>query len=39
MTEKNWLQSFTKSEKDCWLGIICGGLDENTSIVSGGVRH
>ena len=34
MTDKNWLQAFTKSEKDRWLGGICGGLGEHTSIPS-----
>ena len=34
MTGKNWLQAFTKSEKDHWLGGICGGLGEHTSIPS-----
>jgi len=26
MEEKNWLQSFTRSRKDRWLGGICGAL-------------
>jgi len=34
MTTKNWLQDFTKSEKDRWIGGICGGLGEHTSIPS-----
>ena len=34
MTEKNWLQAFTKSEKDHWLGGICGGLGESTPLPS-----
>ena len=34
MTEKNWLQAFTKSEKDNWLGGICGGLGETTPMPS-----
>jgi phage shock protein C len=34
MTEKNWLQAFTKSEKDHWLGGICGGLGETTPLPS-----
>jgi phage shock protein PspC (stress-responsive transcriptional regulator) len=34
MTEQNWLQRFTKSEKDCWIGGICGGLGESTAIPS-----
>ena len=34
MTEKNWLQNFTKSEKDRWIGGICGGLGEHTAVPS-----
>ena len=34
MTQKNWLQNFTKSDKDYWIGGICGGLGESTSIPS-----
>ena len=34
MTEKNWLQAFTKSDKDRWLGGICGGLGESTPLPS-----
>ena len=34
MTQKNWLQNFTKSEKDHWLGGICGGLGECTPLPS-----
>jgi phage shock protein PspC (stress-responsive transcriptional regulator) len=34
MTEKNWLQAFTKSDKDRWLGGICGGLGEHSPIPS-----
>jgi phage shock protein PspC (stress-responsive transcriptional regulator) len=34
MTDKNWLQAFTKSEKDRWLGGICGGLGEHTPLPS-----
>jgi phage shock protein PspC (stress-responsive transcriptional regulator) len=34
MTEKNWLQAFTKSENDHWLGGICGGLGETTPLPS-----
>jgi len=34
MTEKNWLQTFTKSDKDRWLGGICGGLGESTPLPS-----
>jgi len=34
MTEKNWLQAFTKSDTDRWLGGICGGLGEHTPLPS-----
>ncbi|MGA2782594.1 MAG: PspC domain-containing protein [Smithella sp.] len=34
MTDKNWLQAFTKSEKDRWLGGICGGLGKHTPLPS-----
>jgi phage shock protein C len=34
MTDKNWLQNITKSEKDSWIGGVCGGLGEHTSIPS-----
>jgi len=34
MIEKNWLQNFTKSEKDSWIGGICGGLGEYTPLPS-----
>jgi phage shock protein PspC (stress-responsive transcriptional regulator) len=34
MTDKNWLQAFTKSDKDRWLGGICGGLGESTPLPS-----
>ena len=34
MTQKNWLQNFTKSEKDHWIGGVCGGLGEHTPIPS-----
>ena len=34
MTEKNWLQNFTKSEKDSWIGGVCGGLGEHTPLPS-----
>jgi len=34
MTEKNWLQKFTKSDSDHWIGGVCGGLGEHTSIPS-----
>lgn len=34
MTEKNWLQTFTRSSSDCWIGGVCGGLGEHTPIPS-----
>lgn len=34
MTEQNWLQKFTKSRKDRWIGGICGGLGEHTPVPS-----
>lgn len=34
MTEKNWLQTFSRSKTDKWLGGVCGGLGEHTPIPS-----
>ena len=34
MPDKNWLQTLTKSNKDKWIGGVCGGLGEHTSIPS-----
>ena len=34
MTEINWLQNFARSEEDSWIGGVCGGLGEHTSIPS-----
>jgi len=34
MMEKNWLQNFARSEEDSWIGGVCGGLGEHTSIPS-----
>ncbi|OPY09557.1 MAG: PspC domain protein [Syntrophus sp. PtaB.Bin001] len=34
MCEKNWLQRFTKSQTDKWIGGVCGGLGEHTPIPS-----
>jgi phage shock protein C len=34
MNQQNWLQNLTKSEKDKWIGGICGGLGEHTPIPS-----
>ena len=38
MTQDNWLQAFTKSDKDRWYGGICGGLGEHSPIPSWGWR-
>ena len=32
--QQNWLQNFTKSENDRWIGGICGGLGECTPLPS-----
>jgi len=32
--QQNWLQNFTKSDDDRWLGGICGGLGECTPLPS-----
>lgn len=34
MCEKNWLQRFTKSQTDKWIGGVCGGLGEHTPVPS-----
>ncbi len=34
MSDKNWLQSLTKSKTDKWIGGVCGGLGEHTPIPS-----
>jgi phage shock protein PspC (stress-responsive transcriptional regulator) len=34
MTEQNWLQNLTKSQKDKWIGGVCGGLGEHTPVPS-----
>jgi phage shock protein PspC (stress-responsive transcriptional regulator) len=34
MAEKNWLQTFTRSSSDYWIGGVCGGLGEHTPIPS-----
>lgn len=34
MSDQNWLQRLTKSEKDKWIGGVCGGLGEHTPIPS-----
>jgi phage shock protein C len=30
----NWLQELTKSQKDKWIGGVCGGLGEHSSVPS-----
>jgi phage shock protein C len=32
MQEKNWLQRLTKSQSDKWIGGVCGGLGEHSSV-------
>jgi phage shock protein C len=32
--QRNWLQKFSKSEKDRWIGGVCGGLGEYTPVPS-----
>ena len=34
MSEKNWLQTLTKSDRDRWIGGVCGGLGEHTPVPS-----
>ena len=34
MAEKNWLQTFTRSSSDYWIGGVCGGLGEHTTVPS-----
>jgi phage shock protein C len=34
MPAKNWLQNFTRSQKDRWIGGVCGGLGEHTPVPS-----
>jgi phage shock protein C len=34
MSEKNWLQTLTKSGKDKWIGGVCGGLGEHSPVPS-----
>ena len=38
MTEKNWLQTFTRSSSDCWIGGVCGGIGEYLGIDPAWVR-
>ncbi len=32
MSDKNWLQTLTKSTTDKWISGVCGGLGEHTSV-------
>lgn len=32
MTEKNWLQTLSRSRTDKWIGGVCGGFGEHTPI-------
>jgi phage shock protein C len=34
MEQKNWLQKLTRSNEDSWIGGVCGGLGEHTSLPS-----
>jgi phage shock protein C len=34
MSTQNWLQNFTRSRKDRWIGGVCGGLGEQTPVPS-----
>lgn len=34
MTEKNWLQTLSRSTTDKWFGGVCGGFGEHTPIPS-----
>jgi phage shock protein C len=34
MISQNWLQKLTRSQKDRWIGGVCGGLGEHTPIPS-----
>jgi phage shock protein C len=34
MSEKNWLQTLTKSSNDKWIGGVCGGLGEHSPVPS-----
>jgi phage shock protein C len=33
-SETSWLRSLTRSNDDAWLGGVCGGLGEHTSLPS-----
>jgi phage shock protein C len=32
MQNNNWLQGFSKSKQDKWIGGVCGGLGEHSPI-------
>ena len=34
MAANNWLQTFTRSRKDRWIGGVCGGLGDHTPVPS-----
>jgi phage shock protein C len=34
MSQPNWLQNFTLSNHDRWIGGVCGGLGEQTPVPS-----
>ena len=34
MSESNWLQNLTKSDRDKWIGGVCGGLGESSPVPS-----
>lgn len=34
MTQNNWLRNLTKSNNDCWIGGVCGGLGESSPLPS-----
>jgi phage shock protein C len=34
MSSPNWLQNFTRSREDRWIGGVCGGLGEHTPVPS-----
>jgi phage shock protein PspC (stress-responsive transcriptional regulator) len=34
MMQQNWLQNFTRSQKDRWIGGVCGGLGTSTPVPS-----
>ncbi|MFO7570075.1 MAG: PspC domain-containing protein [Smithellaceae bacterium] len=34
MTQQNWLQQLKLSNKDRWIGGVCGGLGEHTPVPS-----